>query len=306
MPPQHLNAKSIFEELEQHNEYFGDIADAIPSYRDNDASVDDQPSSNQKASSKKQKGKLKNSKKKVQDQDDDENDEDFMKDIKLVDKHEEDLDGQSPPTQPGSKNKNTNPDTEDAPKQSLSPHQTRIEDLKAKLRAKLEERRLNTVTNSTSHTIVSKRAARRSEKKRRIELAKKKRAQSIAGKTVTGNKNGVAAIKIVPKDLGGSKINASTSTKPIDVMDDLAGIDFGSIAGLKDGLLSHGNYSGVNKSLKNMGKKKSLERLLEEAEAKKERLRQLKESDNIEDKEKAKKIEWGDTLKAAKYVSNMF
>ena len=58
----------------------------------------------------------------------------------------------------------------------------------------------------------------------------------------------------------------------------------------------------VNKSLKNKGKKKSLERLLEEAEAKKARLRQLKESDALEDKEKAKKIEWGDALKAARYV----
>jgi len=106
--------------------------------------------------------------------------------------------------------------------------------------------------------------------------------------------------------MGGTKLNNPDidQKNKQTVMDDLMGIDFGSIAGLKNDFQTNGNYSSFNKSLKNMGKKKSLERLLAEAEAKKERLRQLKESDNVEDKTKAKNMIWGDTLKAANGEKN--
>ena len=171
------------------------------------------------------------------------------------------------------------------------PSLSKIEQLRAKLRAKLEEKRANLPGGkSQSATMVSKRAARRAEKQKRIELAKKKKNAS-SGSTKTG-KTKNDRITIVTKELGGSKITSSASSK----LDDLAGIDFGGIAGLKE---TDKNYSDANKSLKNMGKKKSLERLLEEAEAKKKRLKELKASNATEDKEKAKKIEWGDALKAA-------
>mmetsp|Transcript_4014 Transcript_4014/g.5825 ORF Transcript_4014/g.5825 Transcript_4014/m.5825 type:complete len:406 (-) Transcript_4014:35-1252(-) len=175
-----------------------------------------------------------------------------------------------------------------------NPNMSRIEELRAKLRAKLEEKRSQRPGgNGNSDSMVSKRAARRAEKQRRVELAKKRKASaSSSGSTQTG-KNKREKITLV-KDLGGSKINETLSK---GVSDDLSGIDFGGIAGLKNNL--SGNYTDANKSLKNKGKKKSLEKLLEEAETKKERLRQLKESDDAEDKEKAKKIQWGDTLKAA-------
>jgi hypothetical protein len=175
------------------------------------------------------------------------------------------------------------------------PTVSRIEELRAKLRAKLAEKRsLRPGASGTSDSMVSKRAARRAEKKRRIELAKKRNANAASGSTQTG-KNKKEKISIAP-DLGGSKMS---DVKEKSVGDDLSGIDFGGIAGLNNDLA--GNYTDANKSLKNKGKKKSLERLLEEAEAKKERLRQLKASDDAADKEKAKKLAWGDTLKAARY-----
>jgi len=316
MPPQHIDPDSIYKEVEDHNEFFDDLVDLIPAklYVGNTGGNDQtlphhfkhQKGLNKDSKAAK-KSKLKtdkrnkfdptqqestrDKKRKLEEQDAGESDDDSMGDIQFQDNHEEEdeteLTNVPSSENPGKATKN-------------SPHQSRIEELRAKLRAKLEEKKNN--TNGTSDTIVSKRAARRTEKKRRVDIAKKKHAQQIvpSGKTLTG-KNGLIAIKIV-KELGGSKINSATN-KAKTLVDDLAGIDFGAIAGLKDDLLTKGKYVGVNKSLKNMGKKKSLERLLEEAEAKKLRLRQLKESDDIEDKQEAKKMQWGDALKAAKYVS---
>ena len=321
MPPQHIDPDSIYKEVEDNNEFFDNLVDMIPAKlyvgniggNDQTAPLHSKHQKGQHKDSKaSKKAKLKTDKKnkfdptqqestrdkkrKIEEEDagDGESDDDSMGDIQFQDNHEEEDESEPmnvPPSEnPGKAIKN-------------SPHQSRIEELRAKLRAKLEEKKNNTsATNDTSDTIVSKRAARRTEKKRRVDIAKKMKTQQIvpSGKTLTG-KNGLVTIKIV-KELGGSKINRETN-KAKSLVDDLAGIDFGGIAGLKDDLLTKGKYVGVNKSLKNMGKKKSLERLLEEAEAKKARLRQLKESDDIEDKQEAKKMQWGDALKAAKYVS---
>ena len=66
----------------------------------------------------------------------------------------------------------------------LNPNQSRIEELRAKLRAKLEEKRSQRPGPSgNSDTMVSKRAARRAEKQRKIELAKKNASR---GSTQTG------------------------------------------------------------------------------------------------------------------------
>ena len=220
------------------------------------------------------------------DDDDDDNDSGYVKGNEKEDVH------------------TSNVTTQSTPQEFITnPNQSRIEQLRAKLRAKLEEKRSQRPgTGSNSDTMVSKRAARRAEKKRKIELAKKKQANTGSniskGSTQTG-KTKQEKISLV-KDLGGSTIS---ETNAKTVVDDLSGIDFGGIAGLKNNLGA--NYIESNKSLKNKGKKKSLERLLAEAEAKKERLRQLKESDDAEDKEKAKSIMWGDTLKAARSVLEM-
>ena len=72
------------------------------------------------------------------------------------------------------------------------------------------------------------------------------------------------------------------------------GVDFGGIAGLS----KKAAYLD-NKSLaKSGGKKKSLDRLLADAEKKRDRLQELK-TGTEEDKEKAARIMWGDTLKEA-------
>jgi len=316
MPPQHIDPKSIYTELEEHNEFFDSLVDMIPAKlyvvggnANTDQSFNSKYQKGQSKESKESKwakskaGKMKkfdpdqqestreNKKRLEQEAADESGDDDAsMGDMQFEDNHEEEKEVQT--KSPSTAN------TSD--KSKSSPHQSRIEELRAKLRAKLEERKTASVSNITSDTMVSKRAGRRAEKNRRVEAAKKHSAQQkLSGGTTLTGKNGLVTISIV-KELGGSKINADS--EPKTVIDDLSGIDFGGIAGLKDDLLTRGSYSAVNKSLKNMGKKKSLESLLEEAEAKKERLRELKASDNVEDKEKAKKMDWGDALKAARYV----
>lgn len=235
---------------------------------------------------------------------DDDNDDNDDDDNQIEDNHEEEDDemvDSSTTTSNRGSDKSPTPTTNSITTAIVhSPHQSRIEALRAKLRAKLEEKRSNrpVLAGDTSDTMISKRAARRAEKNRKIELAKKKQQQQqvSSGSTQTG-KNKKEKISLVKQqDLGGSQINERSNNK--SVVDDLSCIDFGKIAGLKNDL--SGNYSEANKSLKNTGKKKSLEKLLAEAEAKKERLRQLKESDDVEDKEKAKNIAWGDTLKIAR------
>ncbi len=240
---------------------------------------------------------------------DDDDDDESMEHIQ--DNHEEETEDASSSTAasttptPDEKDNSNHESTHNNNNESSSSlsNSLRIEQLRAKLRAKIEAKRLHR-PGGTSDTMVSKRAARRAEKKRKMELAKKKLQQSSSGgKTYTGKTTNkitiVDADKVHESLLGGSKINNPSDTDNVD--NDLSGIDFGGIAGLKSDLsVSGGKYSEVNKSLKNKGKKKSLEKLLAAAEAKKERLRQLKESDDLEDKEKAKKLQWGDTLKAAR------
>ena len=223
------------------------------------------------------------------DDDDDDNESDDMDHIQ--DNHEEEMEDLS-----SSSNNNSTTTTNSVPNLS------QIEQLRAKLRAKIAEKRSQR-PGGDSDIMVSKRAARRAEKKRKMDLAKKKQQQQqyqSGGKTHTGKtSNKITFVNNQDLDtLGGSKIQ--NPNEESNIGNDLSGIDFGGIAGLKQDLSVSGNYSEANKSLKNKGKKKSLEKLLAAAEAKKERLRQLKESDDLEDKEKAKKMQWGDTLKAAR------
>ena len=95
-------------------------------------------------------------------------------------------------------------------------------------------------------------------------------------------------------ELGGTVVNTGRGAKSTSREEDLAGVDFGGIAGLS----KKATYLD-NKSLaKSGGKKKSLDRLLADAEKKRDRLQELK-AGTEEDKEKAMRIQWGDTLKEA-------
>ena len=168
---------------------------------------------------------------------------------------------------------------------------SRIEALRARLRAKIAERQSQRPGGVQSPDAVSKRAARRAEKQRRVEAAKKRADKG--GSTRVG-KNDAKKYKVSDAELGGTVVNTVRGANGGSREEDLAGVDFGGIAGLS----KKATYLD-NKSLaKSGGKKKSLDRLLADAEKKRDRLQELK-AGTEEDKEKAMRIQWGDTLKEA-------
>ena len=150
---------------------------------------------------------------------------------------------------------------------------SRIEALRAKLHAKLAEKALQ---RPSDPNVVSKRAARRAEKLKRREEAKKKRAMSHV------------------KDNSAKKFTLSEETSESNIASDLDTLDYGKLAGLNPSPKHYQN----NKSLANLNKGKNLERLLADAEQKKQRLEELKRGSE-EEKAKARNIQWGDTLKEA-------
>lgn len=310
MAPQHLNLHDIISELEDHNSFFDDLVDMIPSklYVAGNSGDDaynpkyGKGQSKESKESRRARNKLSKLRKFDPDQsestreeklrlereaDEQSSGDEQMENIHFEDNHEEEEEDTSVKDTSISKASNENSGSK----------QSRIEELRARLRAKLEERKQATPASEKNDSMISKRAARRAEKQKKIELAKKKVSvpTSTAGSTHDSSKN-----TQLSKNEKNSAIKKSNfSTDSTTVADDLCKIDFGAIAGLKTELITKGKYTLVNKSLKNMGKKKSLERLLSEAEAKKERLRQLKESGDADDKEKAKQLEWTEALKLA-------
>jgi hypothetical protein len=318
MPPQHMDAKSILRELNSHNAFFDDLVDMFPaneyvnnSYKINvDMNVNAANDKYQKVNGKNTKeskwakakaakaqksAKLstREEKKRIEAENGDSDMAGIEFDVDAGDDNEKNSAGDDHHVEVKEKSASE--------PMKLNPNQSRIEQLRNKLKAKLEEK--SDRPAGASDTWVSKRAARRAEKKKRQEMAAKKKAKS-AKVGVNGSglmKNGMPGkVKLVAADLGGSKINTDQKSKSTsNVFDDLEGIDFGGIAGLKNPVGLRGNYAVANKSLKNLGKKKSLERLLEEAEAKKARLRELKESGDVDDKNKASELEWGDAIRVA-------
>jgi len=188
----------------------------------------------------------------------------------------------------------TPPDTPVANDTPMKEGQSRIQFLRERLATKLSK--LSTSRESTKvgtdggqAAVISKRAARRAEKLKRIELAKQRNKE----KGITVHDKGKPLPKLV---VGPTKqeLEDAETMKQIDAKD-LSTIDYGGIAGLKS---TKANYLN-NKSLKGAGKKKSLQKLLADAESKQERLAELKSSSNESDVEKSKRLEWGDTLKEA-------
>ena len=221
---------------------------------------------------------------------------------------EEDDSDQTPSTSTNNKDKKKD-DT------SIAGFTSRIEMLRAKLHAKMAEKRAAagisdtneaaaaTNPDTSSPALVSKRAARRAEKRKRQEAAKqrnKKKLNSIAESKSKSQE------RVIKKDLGGSTYNApsksSTSQTAITTAaQDLATIDYQSIAGLKpkvDGALENKSLLALTGGSKK-NKKKSLEKLLADAERKQARLKELKQSSVEEDRVKAKNIEWGEAMKVA-------
>ena len=181
---------------------------------------------------------------------------------------------------------------------------SRIEMLRAKLHAKMSEKRAaagisvesQAAVDTSSPALVSKRAARRAEKMKRKQAAQQRNQKKS---TSTAEKNSEPQRVI---NMGGSTYNAPTSStsgkaSKKSAAEDLATIDFQSLAGLKPKMDAAFNDKSLNPKLAN--KKKSLEKLLADAEKKQQRLKELKASSDKEDREKAQNIEWGEALKTA-------
>lgn len=156
-------------------------------------------------------------------------------------------------------------------------NQSRIEALRDKLRAKLAEKRGN---RPSDPNVVSKRAARRAEKKKRHDEAakRKKSAHTVAEKSK------------------GKNYKVSAEAAKNDLSSDLAQLDFGRLSGLNR--TSNDQYQKNNKSLANMSKSNNLQKMLSDAESKRERLEELKQG-NEEEKKKAANMQWGDAIKEA-------
>lgn len=163
----------------------------------------------------------------------------------------------------------------DTPAEPPSTSTSRIEALRNKLHAKLAEKRSQRPADPNT---VSKRAARRSEKQKRQEEAKKRKATTKVGRGEETKQYTISAA------------NAAATKES-----DLANLDFGKLAGLNANAKNFAN----NKSLANMNKKKNLQKMLLDAEEKKKKLEELKRSSEDTDKAKVEKLAWSDALKEA-------
>jgi hypothetical protein len=164
---------------------------------------------------------------------------------------------------------------------------SRIDALRAKLQAKIAEKRGQRPSDPAA---VSKRAARATEKKKRKEDAiarKKQKVHSQSERTANGDKT--------------TDYKIAEQKQIVDAAQDLATVDFGILSGLNASAspFSKENYLQNNKSLANLGKTKNLKRLLADAESKKQRLEELQNSTLAADQQKAAKIHWGDVIKEA-------
>ena len=201
---------------------------------------------------------------------------------------------------------------------------SRIEALRAKLRARVASLAAGgkTTTTTMHHpdggvavitdgpspaSLVSKRAARRAERRRRREAASAVRRGGRAGRSDVVERRDRDDERRRPSASNDDAIGTSKGRSVVGVVEttvagDLATIDYQSLAGLRpklDGALDNKSLGGVMGNIGKNGKRKSLERLLADAERKRARLRELKSSGEAGDVEKARDIEWGDTLRVA-------
>lgn len=324
MPPQH-QSNELLSELEEHNEFFDNVVNMIPASlyvagNSGDGAYNSKYLKGQHKESKearKARNKIAKREKfdpekmettletkrrlrqEQEENDDSDNDSDIV--MSDGDGQEEDETGGSAAAAAVDGNKaESSIKTEN--------YASRIEMLRAKLHAKMAEKRAaagisseaqsangngGAAVDTSSPALVSKRAARRAEKKKRKEAAKQrnqKKATSVAEKSSEPQ-------RVI--NLGGSTYNApepSGKASKKTAAEDLATIDFQSLAGLKPKLDATFDNKSLNPKL---NKKKSLEKLLADAERKQQRLKELKASSDKEDREKAQNIEWGDALKSA-------
>ena len=150
------------------------------------------------------------------------------------------------------------------------------QELRVKFQKKLES--VSNYNPKTSQTVDSKKYKRNEEKKRKKEKQQKKQ---MAEKNKKSTPN---------KDENNKKAKIPSAA------DDLATIDFGKIEGIDQNKYYHED----NKSLAFAdGGKKHLIHKLRDAEKKKEQIHKLQSSTETSQKDKAKEMQWNDTLKVA-------
>mmetsp|Transcript_59038 Transcript_59038/g.144457 ORF Transcript_59038/g.144457 Transcript_59038/m.144457 type:complete len:519 (-) Transcript_59038:379-1935(-) len=186
---------------------------------------------------------------------------------------------------------------------TTSASSSRIEELRAKIQAKLAEKRGQRPSDPAT---VSKIAARRAERKKRKHEMKDGRKKDKKDNNNNSKNNRKSAISRAEDKASGSssslyKMMDSRNSNVDDPAADLARVDFGRLAGLNthDKSSRSNNYNETNKALKNLSKTKNLEKMLADAEAKKQRLKELQQSTDDDDRQKAKNIQWGDAIREA-------
>lgn len=321
MPPQHHSESNelLLSELDSHNEFFDSLVNMIPArLYVAGASGDDAYSSKYHKGQHKESKEARQARSKIakrekfdpekvettletkrrlrQEQEEEEEESDNDSDIVMSDG-----DGQEDEEAAGSADAADDGNKTEVKTDNFA---SRIEMLRAKLHAKMSEKRAaagisvesQAAVDTSSPALVSKRAARRAEKMKRKQAAQQRNQKKS---TSTAEKNSEPQRVI---NLGGSTYNAPTSStsgkaSKKSAAEDLATIDFQSLAGLKPKMDAAFNDKSLNPKLAN--KKKSLEKLLADAEKKQQRLKELKASSDKEDREKAQNIEWGEALKTA-------
>lgn len=322
MPPQHQSENNeLLSELESHNEFFDGLVNMIPArlyvagHSGDDAYNPKYLKGQHKESKEARKARSKiakrakfdpekvettlETKRRLRQEQEEEEDSDNDSDIVMSDG-----DGQEEDEAEGDATAANGNKTE-AQNDNFA---SRIEMLRAKLHAKMSEKRAAAgisaetqgadgaaAVDTSAPALVSKRAARRAEKMKRKQAAQQRNQKKSSSMAEKKSKEPQRVI-----NLGGSTYNAPTASGKASkksAAEDLATIDFQSLAGLKPKMDAAFNDKSLNPKTAN--KKKSLEKLLADAERKQQRLKELKASSDKEDREKAQNIEWGDALKTA-------
>jgi hypothetical protein len=295
-----VSSQQLLLELSEHNDFFDMIVDMIPSklYIAGNSGDDFNPSKYYKMQSKDSKetrrAKAKASKRRKLDPSKAETTVEAKARLETSER-----DGETTATQLPQKmneapsSSTTTTDTTDTTTDAMdttststpvSPKQSRIEALQAKLHAKIMAKQGQRPSNDNNPNQVSKRAARRAEKLRRKEEAtNRKKASNTKTSDKTAGTNAAAT---------NYKIASSATDNPAQ---DLAALDFGRLAGLNT---SKDNYQKANKSLANLSKSKNLEKMLADAENKRQKMEELKKGSE-EDQAKLKSMQWTDTFKEA-------
>jgi hypothetical protein len=193
---------------------------------------------------------------------------------------------------------------------------SRVEALRAKLRAKIAEKRAQRPVLSPDQ--VSKRAARRAAKRRKQEQNKKKSSSSSVVGASTPHSGGsssssaaAAAATSASSAVSMSSRNSLSDAAIMDQLKDLAHVDYGRLSGLRGDNIStptgtpvgrggSRNYLEMNKALANVHKSKNYKKMLEDSQKKREKIRQLQRPDATdEEKEELRQIQWSDALHEA-------